>query len=104
MQNKDKDEGLKVFPLDMLLGVLLGRASIASCLWSNLHHQVTKHISLLQFTLNPLKTINSTKINEFHHMMSPSSRSHAQLMRLPWIKMKARKQEDMKRRRCGYGV
>jgi len=31
MQNKDKDEGLEVSPLYMLLVILLGRASMASC-------------------------------------------------------------------------
>jgi len=31
MKNKDKDEGLEVFPLDLLLLIFLGKASLASC-------------------------------------------------------------------------
>jgi len=42
MQNKDKDEGLEVSPLVMILVILLGKASMTSCvvkLSSEIHWQ-----------------------------------------------------------------
>jgi len=62
MQNKDKDEGLEVSPLDMLLVTLLGRTSMAPCV---------------------VKPSSSSPWREFDHKFlyptSKSKRSHIKL-------------------------